>query len=177
VSESEPAVTIAFDDAYTYAGGQRWDLLGIADAEQHLFVQAGPGKAIESLYWVQFERFLPPSRGEYRYEGRVADIGGLDFVCDTRAYNDYSALNREPESDGAYAQRLLDEHGYAFPEAAVRLRAVHLPTTDRRSELMIIYAERVDAGDFEDGALLPEDSEPARRAFRRALSGMTVTRE
>lgn len=176
MSESEPAVTITFADAYEYVGGQRWDLLGIADAEQHLFVKPGRGAAVDSLYWVQFERFLRTSDGQYRYEGRAVDIGGLEFICDTRAYTDYGDLNREPESDGAYAQRLLEQEGYEFPRAAVRLRAIHLPTPDRRSELMIIYAERADAADVEDGALLPEDSEPAQRTFQGALSGMALRR-
>jgi len=52
LSESEPAVTITFDEAYEYVGGQRWDLFGIADAEQHLFVKPGKGRAVEALYWV-----------------------------------------------------------------------------------------------------------------------------
>jgi hypothetical protein len=76
VSESEPSVTIGFDESYEYVGGQRWQLYGIADAEQHLFVKPVAARAVESLYWVQFERYLPTSNGEYRYDGRVADIGG-----------------------------------------------------------------------------------------------------
>jgi hypothetical protein len=168
-------VTIEFDGAYEYVGGQRWDLLGIADAEQHLFVRPG------SLYWVQFERFLPGSEGAYGYSADwVTDIGGLDFICDARAYAGYDALNRDPESDGACAQRLLEGRGYAFPEAAVRLRAIHLPAADRRRELMIIHAQRVDAAALpagsEEGLLLQEDSELAKKAFRTMVSGMTIIR-
>jgi hypothetical protein len=153
-------------------GGQRWDLLGIADAEQHLFVRPG------SLYWVQFERFLPASEGAYRYPADwVVDIGGLDFICDVRAYAGYDALNREPESDGGYAQRLLEQHGYGFPRAAARLRAIHLPTPDRRSELMIIHALGLDGADLpEEGRVLEQDSEPAQKTFQSAVSGMTITR-
>jgi hypothetical protein len=156
-------------------GGQRWDLLGIADAEQHLFVRPN------SLHWVQFERFLPASKGTYDYgDDWVADLGGLDFVCDVRAYADYDALNRDLESDGAYARRLLERHGRDFPEAAVRLRAIHLPTPDRRSELMIIHASRLDAAELpegaEEGLLVPQSSELARKTFESAVSGMTLDR-
>ena len=165
-------MTIVFDDAYEYAGGQRWDLLGIADAEQHLFVRPG------SLFWVQFERFLPGSHGAYGYaDDWVEDIGGLDFICDVRAYAGYDVLNRDPESDGAYAQRLLEQHGYEFPQAAARLRAIHLPTPDRRSELMIIHALGLDGADLpEEGLLLEEDSDLAQKTFYSAVNGMTITR-
>lgn len=133
-----------------------------------------------SLYWVQFERFLPSSEGAYRYaDDWVADIGGLDFICDARAYAGYDGLNRDPESDGAYAQRLLEQRGYAFPEAAVRLRGIHLPTPDRRSELMIIHAVGWNASELpegsDEGLLLEEGSELARKTFESAVSGMTLT--
>ena len=127
---------------------------------------------------MQFERFLPASEGAYRYPADwVVELGGLDFTCDVRAYAGYDALNREPESDGAYAQRLLEQHGYEFPQAAARLRAIHLPTPDRRSELMIIHALGLDGADApEDGLLLEEDSELAQTTLHSALSGMTINR-
>jgi hypothetical protein len=127
---------------------------------------------------VQFERFLPASEGAYRYPADwVVDLDGLDFTCDVRAYAGYDALNREPESDGAYAQRLLEQHGYEFPQEAARLRAIHLPTPDRRRELMIIHALGLDGADLpEEGRVLEEDSELAHRTFESAVSGMTITR-
>ena len=51
MSESEPAVTIAFDDVYTYAGGQRWDLLGIA-----IFLVL-----VFPVYWMISTAFKPDS--------------------------------------------------------------------------------------------------------------------
>ena len=152
-SKSNPAVELTFDKAYKYVGGQRWDLYSIADAEQHFFVKPGKDNAIESLYWVQFEQFLPSSNESYRYAPtRVTDIGGLEFIYDTRAYADYSALNRRADSDGTYGMRLLEKHGYKFPKAAVRTRMVHLPTPDKRSELMIIYVESKDTKELLKGA-------------------------
>jgi hypothetical protein len=181
-SKSNPAVELTFDKSYKYVAGQRWDLYGIADAEQHFFVKAGKDNAIERLYWVQFEHFLPSSNESYRYAPtRVTDIGGLDFIYDTRAYSDYSELNRRADSDGAYAQRLLEKHGYKFPKAAVRLRMVHLPAADKRSELMIIYVESGDTKELlkgaEDGVLLDEHApEAAKKVLQGARGGMTVRR-
>jgi hypothetical protein len=181
-SKSNPAVELTFEQGYKYVGGQRWDLYGIADAEQHFFVKPGKDNAIERLYWVQFEQFLPSSNESYRYAPtRVTQIGGLDFIYDTRAYSDYSALNRRSDSDGAYAQRLLEKHGYKFPKAAVRLRMVHLPMADKRSELMIIYVESGDTQELlkgaADGVLLDEHApEAAKKILHNAISGLKVTR-
>jgi hypothetical protein len=47
----------------------------------------------------------------------------------------------------------LAKHGLSFPKKTVRVRMFHLPTSDRRTELMIIYGEA-----------LPEHSEiPVRK--------------
>jgi hypothetical protein len=181
-SKANPAVEITFDKEFKYVGGQRWDLYDVADAEQHLFVKPGKNKKVERFYWVQFERFLPNNQHTYNYPpDRTTEIGGLQFIYDTRAYTDYSELNREPTSDGAYAQALLKKHGYKFPTAAVRTRMIHLPTPDKRSELMIIYAESMDTKDVlkgaEDGALLDEQSpQVAQKVLQNAVSEMKVTR-
>ena len=59
-----------------------------------------------------------------------------------KSWPEYAALQSEdPQSDGAAVARLLAKHGLSFPKQAVRVRMFHLPTPDRRSELMIIYGE------------------------------------
>src|SRR5262249_15456498 len=54
-SRSLPAADLAFDPQFKYAGAQRFELYGVADAEQHFFVDANAGHEIQRLYWVQFE--------------------------------------------------------------------------------------------------------------------------
>src|SRR6476620_7661115 len=54
-SSFDPAVCLQFSDQYSYAGGQRFILYGVADAEQHFFVDAGPDRVLRSFYWIQFE--------------------------------------------------------------------------------------------------------------------------
>ena len=44
---------------FRYAGGQRFILKGVADAEQHAFAEAGVDGAIARFYWFQFESLLP----------------------------------------------------------------------------------------------------------------------
>ena len=181
-SSSNPAITITFGKEYKYVGGQRWDLYHTADAEQHLFVKAGPENAVQSLYWVQFEHFLPDNEHTYHYApDRTTKIGGVEFIYDTSAYADYSGLNRDAMSDGAYAQALLEKNGYKFPKAAVRTRMIYLPTPDQRSELMIIYAESIDAKDLPAGAeqgVAVDERVPdlAKRALKNARSGMQIRR-
>ncbi|MCI0352386.1 MAG: hypothetical protein L0Z53_23460 [Acidobacteriales bacterium] len=179
-SHSNPALTITFSEEYKYVGGQRWDLYGLADAEQHLFVKPGPDKTIKSLYWVQFESFLPNNQHRYNYPpDHTTKIGDMEFIYDTRVYGDYSSLNRKPSSDGAYAQALLENHGYRFLKAAIRTRMIYLPTPDKRSELMIIYAESAsphDPGATEGMPLDDQAPELAHGTLKKALSGMQIRR-
>ena len=55
VSPALPPVHITVDPALTYIGGPRFQLYGIAQAEQHLFVRADEQHTMRRLVWVQFE--------------------------------------------------------------------------------------------------------------------------
>src|SRR5437588_4474315 len=55
VSKESPAAELTFGKEFRYVGGQRVNLYGNADAEQHLFVNAGSGGVVQRFYWVQVE--------------------------------------------------------------------------------------------------------------------------
>lgn len=169
-----PPVTISVAEGYKHVGGQRWNLYELADAEQHLFAKAAGGVA-ERLYWIQVEEFLPDNAHTYDYPPtHTVDIGGLEFIHDTRAYAVFAHANREPESDGAHARKLLAGAGLELPAAAMRTRLIHLPTADRRSELMIIYARAAEVG--ADADVDEESPEAARVMLAEALGGIRVMR-
>jgi hypothetical protein len=170
ISNELPRAELTFGKDFQYVGGQRVNLYGMADAEQHVFVVASKG-VVERFYWVQFEHRLPSDKHTYNYTpDRTTDIGGLRFIYDVKSWPDYAAnLNEDPGSDGAAIARLLDEHGLVLPKKAVRVRMFHLPTSDRRTELMIIYGEalpddsKVPVG--EDGVELDKESPEAAHLF------------
>jgi hypothetical protein len=138
-----PTAKLTFGKDFRYVGSQRVNLYGNADAEQHLFVKAEKTGSVERFYMVQFEHFLPSNKYTYNYAAdHTTDIGGLQFTYDVKSWPDYAASEAEdPASDGAAFTRLLSEHNLAFPKRTVRVRMFHLPTPDRRTELMIIYGE------------------------------------
>ena len=59
--------SISVQRGFRYAGGQRFILKGVADAEQHAFAEAGVDGAIARFYWFQFESLLPSATGAYDY--------------------------------------------------------------------------------------------------------------
>ena len=73
----------------------------------------------------------------------------------------------------------LAQHNLSFPKRAARVRMFHLPTADRRTELMIIYGEllpedsRVPVG---NNGLALDDASPdsARMLLDRAREGLTI---
>jgi hypothetical protein len=166
ISKDLPAADLTFGKDFRYIGGQRVNLYGVADAEQHLFAKLGMGGVVQRFYWVQFEHFLPTSSNTYNYPaGRSVDLGGFKFTYDTKSWPDYATLQTDdPASDGAALARMLAQQNLAFPKKAVRLRMFYLPSPDHRSELMIIYGEALSADSSipvrKDGVDLDKDSAP-----------------
>jgi len=152
-SPSLPGVELTVAGDFSYAGGRHFTLYGVAEAQQEFFVDSDQGHNVRRFYWFQFERFLPGNDNRYNCPPvRLMDIGGLDFIGDTKVYTDYAAVKPEPESDVARARSLLASKGFRLPRAATRARLIHLVGSDRRSELMIIYAEALPS------ARLPNDA-------------------
>jgi hypothetical protein len=142
VSPEVPRADFTLAKEFHYVSGHTINLYGNAEAEQHIFV-VSKDRLVVRFYWFQFEHFLPSNKRTYDYQpDRTTDIGGLRFIYDVKTWPDYAANQAEdPDSDGAAMARLLDEHNLAFPKKTVRVRMFHLPTRDRRTELMIIYGE------------------------------------
>jgi hypothetical protein len=142
VSHELPRADLTFGKDFRYVGGQKVDLYGNADAEQHIFV-VSRGRVAERFYWVQFEHFFPTNKLTYDYPpDHTTDIGDLNFIYDVKSWPQYASMQADdPASDGASIERLLNQHDLAFPQRVVRVRMFHLPTSDRRTELMIIYGE------------------------------------
>jgi hypothetical protein len=152
-----PSVRLKFGKDFKYAGGQRFELYGVATAEQHFFIDAGKDGLIRRMYWVQFEGYLPTNKNFYNYKGaRSVDIGGLSFIADTYARNIRANPGR-PDSDAAIGRNYLARHGYRLAsDETLSQRFLHFIGDDKRNELMIIYLEDlsalgVTAADLADG--------------------------
>ena len=141
-SERDPAVTIQLPADVQYVGAHRWVLYGVADCEVHVFVEADAQKRVSRMYWIQFEGYLPQISASY--DGYTSPLrvdlgGGREFIVDG-GLSRSSAPTRQG-SDRERVQELLKAKGYVLPAEMMTRRMVHLPTPDRRKELMIIYAE------------------------------------
>ena len=143
VSHELPKAELTILNGFRFAGTQRVNLYGNAEAEQYLFVKVGPHRIVNQFYWVQFEHFLPTNNRTYDYvPKRTTEMGGLEFIYDVKSWPDYVTMQAEdPASDGAAVERLLAKHQLSFPHRTVRVRMFHFPSADRRAELMIIYGE------------------------------------
>lgn len=141
-SERDPAVTLELPASVQYAGAARWVLYGVADCEVHVFVEADSAKRVSRLYWIQFEGYLPhisASYNSYNSPVRVDLGGGREFIVDGGLFRTTTASR--PGSDRERVLEMLKAKGYVIPPEMLTRRMVHLPTPDRRKELMIIYAE------------------------------------
>jgi hypothetical protein len=170
VSNELPRADLTFGNDFHYVGGQKVNLYGNAEAEQHIFV-VSHDRMVDRFYWVQFEHFLPTNKHTYDYHpDRTTDIGNLRFIYDVKSWPDYASnQQQDPDSDGAAMARLLGEHNLVFPKKTVRVRMFYLPTFDRRTELMIIYGEVVPDNSTvpmsDDGVELDKDAPDAAHLY------------
>ena len=181
-SRSDPAVQITFAPQFKYAGGQRFLLYGVAEAEQHFYTQSDASGKIERFYWIQFEHYLPSNKHQYEYPSkRTLDLGGLTFIYDMAAFSDYAGAKNNPESDAAKTRTLLKKAGLVLPAATARIRMVHLTDSSKRSELMIIYGEALNgkAPPNSDEGLEADDQLPelAASVRKHAMEGMKIERQ
>ena len=182
ISNQLPAADLSFSDDFQYVGSQVVNLYGTADAEQHVFYAPGKSGSMPRFYWIQFEHYLPTNSHTYNYRpDRTIDIGGLQFIYDVAAISDYRAAVRDPRSDGAAVAALFAKHNITFPAKLARARMFHLPSADRRSELMIIYGEALPADSrvpvSEEGVALDSESPAdAKLILQHALAGLTLRR-
>jgi hypothetical protein len=158
-----PIQELHFAKPFRYAGGQRFVLKKIADAEQHFFVEEAKPGTIRRLYWIQFEKLLPGKGEGYDYSQDVEmPVDGVPFWRNARRWDGPP----DPDSDRAAMYAFLAKHGYRMPDSALRIRLVHVPESNRREELMIVYAEAPDPGD----ASPPSEVD----VQQRALEGLRV---
>jgi hypothetical protein len=99
-----------------------------------------------------------------------------------KSWPDYAAIEREgPASEGAAFRRLLARHNLAFPPKTARVRMLHLPTPDHRTELMIIFGEVLPEGSREPvrdgGGQLDQEAPAAAQSFLEdARRDLTIRR-
>jgi len=178
-SAMQPQIRLDIDTALTHVGSQRWILYNVAQAEQHLFAQRA-ADGVKRFLWVQFEEYIPSSNGKYDYS-KSAPISafGRELRVDKRLWQVPTTETR-PESDGAYARKMLREHGITLPSHMLYERFIYLPDSTGRRELMVIYAEDVRSVGAEASTLEGSPEAAARLATllaeheRRALKSFSI---
>jgi hypothetical protein len=174
ISDTLPAVKLAFDSSLTYVGNQTVMLSAVTHAEQHFFVESDAGR-IKRLYWIQFEGKPSGSGRPYDYSrDPTIQFGGQTFHANFRYYPTSGFAGRAG-SDGDQAQQLLEREGYRPGSDLARVRLVWLLDDPPFNELMIIYLE--DLGDHGlSVAALREDPDRwndfASGLKQRAVTGM-----
>jgi len=163
VSRADPEITLTLPAHFSYVGGQRFLIGPVADAEQHLFVDADAQGSVRRLVWIQFEHRVPADTGSYDYRApeRVR-LGPFPFVTDTKLFADYADTVLTTDSskgavDQAHVGRQLRARGYTPPRAVIRARMFYLPDSAHRKELMIIYVKALTMSDL-NGRSVPAEA-------------------
>jgi len=182
-SKDTPAVRLEFDKAFKYIGAQSFVLYGVANAEQHFFVDADKDGRMKRFFWVQFEGYLPTNTNSYNYKSpKIVNAGGFDFFADVYPRSLKGDLGR-PDSDGNRARAFLSAKGLKMIGTEfMSQRLVHIVDQAKRNELMIIYIEDLSESGLTAADLIEGGSARARwpeisqGLLDRALKNMRVSK-
>ena len=182
-SKDTPAVRLEFDKAFKYVGAQSFVLYGVANAEQHFFVDADKDGRMKRFFWVQFEGYLPTNTNSYNYKSpKIVNAGGFDFFADVYPRSLKGDLGR-PDSDGNRARAFLSAKGLKMIGTEfISQRLVHMVDQAKRNELMIIYIEDLSDTGLTAADLIEGGSARARwpkisqGLLDRALKNMKVSK-
>ncbi len=144
ISHRDPSVVMRFGSSFRHIGGQKFVLYGVADTEQHFFLETAADNKLKSLYWIQFEEYLPDNSYHYDYEDSPARLrlNDYDFYLDTAAIHS-NPKKRRPGTDGSLARQFVLSKGYTFPAEFTYARLVYLTEESRRKELMINFIDNL----------------------------------
>ncbi|HEX8153665.1 MAG TPA: hypothetical protein VF698_11090 [Thermoanaerobaculia bacterium] len=152
-------VGVHVDRAFAAVGEHRFVLKEVADAHQHIYAVSNASGEVQRLLWIQHEGYLPHVDDAYNYpHTRVVTHGGLEFDVSIGTWDAGPVAG----SDRARAFELLTARNLKVSLPSRRVRLVHVPRHNPRTELMVIYAEP-GADESADDALLA-----------RALQSFTV---
>ncbi len=165
ISTYDPPVILRFDPAFRYVGGQRFVLYGVADTEQHFFVETAQDDRLRSVYWVQYEAYLPGKSYTYDYDDSPLrlTLDDYEFYTDTDVVEFDPDRKRRSGTDGALARQFLAGKGYVFPNDFAYARLVYLTDESRQKELMIIFIEDLAPGGLSAAALEEGGADASRR--------------
>lgn len=180
-SAESPKAKLTILNGFRFIGTQRVNLKGNAEAEQYVFASSGRNHIVERFYLIQFERFLPTKDFTYNYASmRTTQMGKLQFKYDVKSFPDLGNLLMEDQgSDGAAMLQMLTKQHLSLPRDTVMVRMFHLPSSDRRSELMIIYGEalpQTNAVPIRKGGVQLDTESPdsAKMFLEHARQGLVV---
>ena len=170
-----------------YAGSERFNLYGVADAEIHVFVEADSTKKVQRLYWIQFESYLASNEHRYDYADGNTRLDLWGAAAWIRAGAASTATPPRAGSDSESARRILSRAGFSVPAEIMSVRMVRILDDPQgsgqgRRELMIIYGEDLAAsgktladlrtdGKLNDAARLIE-----KALIERATTAVSVER-
>ena len=134
ISDFDPAAILRFDPAYRYLGGQKFILYGVADTEQHFFVETSADDKLKSVFWIQYEAYLPDKPYTYDYDDSPLrlTLGDYEFYTDTAVVGFDPNVKRRRGTDGAMARQFLGSKGFVFPADFAYARLVLRPHASRR---------------------------------------------
>ena len=159
VSEASPALTLAVDPAFTALPPLKFPIDNLTNAERRIFVDAGPGGAVERLVIVQFEQVQPGSDFRFLFPSRPPrQFGAQIYRSGTFAFDEAKSAAADPAKEAGHTRRFLAARGYRPARFYRVARLARVSDPQGLSEVIIFYMESADR-EFGDGPIPGADAD------------------
>lgn len=159
ISPATPSFDIRVADELSYVGRFDFEIIAssdeypvelqgqpVASGERFVFVSADSDNAVEKLFIVQYEGFLPDNDFIYRYDfSNAGSIGGHKFRHNIWIYDARQNALDNPLGEGAKTLAFLAEKGLSVEPHFMMSRFVGLASEDRKHEIIVFYQEMLKA--------------------------------
>ena len=155
VSNQLPKIEIEVAEEFSFIGKFDFEIIAeskeypeeirnkpVAAGERFVFVSADSNRAVNKLFIVQFEGFLPTNDFIYNYNFDEAEyLGQNKYRHNTWFYDSKKLAEENPNNEGAKTRAFLMEKGYQIEDQFMMSRFVGLASDDRKHEIIIYYLE------------------------------------
>lgn len=181
-SAKDPMGSIKVNADATYVGALRFVLVGTADCEIHVLVDADASQRVRRIFWIQFEGYLP-EHPTLRYQPhrayRQVMMSGTPFYQRARFGSATDVPAPGSEAERVFA--LLRGKGYTVPAETVNVTYKHFLDGSMRKELLLmVISDMASTGatftDLAQGkAVTPRWAPIAEKLLADASTVFTVT--
>lgn len=163
ISLNNPKIQVEVDKKLKYIGKVPFEIDNTAGGFRYVFVDAKPGKHIQSMFIIQQEGFFPSSDDTYKYRiTSPAKLGNFEYQHNVFFFDMDQDIAEDPGKESDVTKRFLQSQGYTLEPELAMSRFARSVDLEHKHEIIFFCYENLSSyghklADF------PEDKDSAEK--------------